>query len=323
MTENPASEEESEESEDALAKRSIGRRRESGVVFRDTPTSAGSSKGAGLIPEVLDEPKVGPATKMSLKIVGVLTDDDDEEDVDDDDQSIDIEETDNNDQSESDDEDQVMKDAEKNDAEKPLCASNYGNQFLNFSPERSLLGTVKESANTEITFMVNVQIQPEITSVLSAPLLDVLTYVDPPTPTTLTPTPLTTPLLPSIISETSPIYNEVLATLFLDSNTFTVDEDELDRMFPEQPNQRRQHHKDKDQDPPGGSDQGMKKSKKGKDAEPSKRPKSIGSSKATTQYQPKSTRDDMGNTDEQPKVEAALKYDWFKKPPRPPTPDLE
>ncbi|GJU83008.1 hypothetical protein Tco_1285373 [Tanacetum coccineum] len=33
--------------------------------------------------------------------------------------------------------------------------------------------------------------------------------------------------------------------------------------------------------------------------------------------------EDMGNTDDQPNVEAASKDDWFKKPERPPTPDLD
>ncbi|GKD00499.1 hypothetical protein Tco_1170773 [Tanacetum coccineum] len=39
--------------------------------------------------------------------------------------------------------------------------------------------------------------------------------------------------------------------------------------------------------------------------------------------QSKSTGDDLGNTDEQPNVEAASKQDWFKKPARPPTLDPE
>ncbi|GJQ98529.1 hypothetical protein Tco_0009668 [Tanacetum coccineum] len=51
--------------------------------------------------------------------------------------------------------------------------------------------------------------------------------------------------------------------------------------------------------------------KTSKDAEPSKKPKSIGSSKGN----------DMGNTDEKPKVEAVTKDDW--KPTRPPTPNPE
>ncbi|GKF47117.1 hypothetical protein Tco_0136919, partial [Tanacetum coccineum] len=32
---------------------------------------------------------------------------------------------------------------------------------------------------------------------------------------------------------------------------------------------------------------------------------------------------DMGNTDDQPNIEATSKHDWFKKPERPPTPDSD
>ncbi|GJW82189.1 hypothetical protein Tco_0146164 [Tanacetum coccineum] len=71
-------------------------------------------------------------------------------------------------------------------------SSNYGNQFLISSLERSLLGTIKESTDVEITSMVDVQIQQEILSVLSAPLLDVLVFVVPPTPTNPTPPPIPT-----------------------------------------------------------------------------------------------------------------------------------
>ncbi|GKD12331.1 hypothetical protein Tco_1196738 [Tanacetum coccineum] len=48
-----------------------------------------------------------------------------------------------------------------------------------------------------------------------------------------------------------------------------------------------------------------------------------------TVYEAKATKtpqnqgDDLGTTNEQPNVEAALKYDWFKKPKRPLTPNLE
>ncbi|GJZ46251.1 hypothetical protein Tco_0593847 [Tanacetum coccineum] len=38
---------------------------------------------------------------------------------------------------------------------------------------------------------------------------------------------------------------------------------------------------------------------------------------------PQDQRDDMGNTKDQPNVEAASKHDWFKKPERPLTPDLD
>ncbi|GKD20079.1 hypothetical protein Tco_1221782 [Tanacetum coccineum] len=102
---------------------------------------------------------------------------------------------------------------------------------------------------------------------------------------------------------------------------------------------------DRDQDPPIGPDQGLKKRKTSKDAEPPKKIKSTSSSKCNTSSQSKSTcksaqaketvfeaedtkmslnqGDDMCNTDEQPDNEAVPKQDWFKKPARPPTHDLE
>ncbi|GJS56347.1 hypothetical protein Tco_0629709 [Tanacetum coccineum] len=92
----------------------------------------------------------------------------------------------------------------------------------------------------------------------------------------------------------------------------------------------------------------MKKSKKSKDAEPSKKTKQAGLSKGTTQSQPKLTgksvqaeeivfevvdtdqplnhENDIDNADDQPDAETALKTDkstWFKQPPSHPTPDPE
>ncbi|GJZ25975.1 hypothetical protein Tco_0570228 [Tanacetum coccineum] len=102
---------------------------------------------------------------------------------------------------------------------------------------------------------------------------------------------------------------------------------------------------DRDQDPPTGPNQGLKKRKASKDVDPSKKPKLTSSSKDTTPSQPKLTGksaqaeetvfeaedidmllnqgDDLRNTDEQPNVEVAPKQDWFKNPARPPTPDLK
>ncbi|GKE68978.1 hypothetical protein Tco_1527050, partial [Tanacetum coccineum] len=106
--------------------------------------------------------------------------------------------------------------------------------------------------------------------------------------------------------------------------------------------------KDKDEDPPAGSNQWLKRRKTSKDAEPSKGPKSKESKLSLskgTKSQPKSSgksaqaeesvfdvadfempqiqESDLGNTDDQPNVKAASKYDWFKKPKRPPTPDSD
>ncbi|GJT12826.1 putative nucleotidyltransferase, ribonuclease H [Tanacetum coccineum] len=68
-----------------------------------------------------------------------------------------------------------------------LVSSNYSNQFLVSSPECSLLETVKESQDAEVISMVDVQVQQVIPVFLSAPLLDILAYVIPPTPTNQAP----------------------------------------------------------------------------------------------------------------------------------------
>ncbi|GJT94655.1 hypothetical protein Tco_1090173 [Tanacetum coccineum] len=103
------------------------------------------------------------------------------------------------------------------------------------------------------------------------------------------------------------LYDALMQSMILDKDGM-----EKAKTF-ETPTQKNRQHGDRDQDPPTGSDQGLKKRKTSKDAEPSKKPKSTGLSK----------RDDTGNTDEQPDVEVVTKNDWFKKPARPPTPDPE
>ncbi|GJZ13464.1 hypothetical protein Tco_0548694 [Tanacetum coccineum] len=104
---------------------------------------------------------------------------------------------------------------------------------------------------------------------------------------------------------------------------------------------------DKDEDPSTRSDQGTKRRKSSKDAEPSKGSKSkeskSSSSSKGTQSQPKSSskstqvekpefkaadieiQQDQGNEsnhlDDQPDNEAPPKHDWFQKPDKPPTHD--
>ncbi|GJR61838.1 hypothetical protein Tco_1504000 [Tanacetum coccineum] len=278
------------------------RRRQTGVVFRDTPTvqqkkpldqsqklkgvqvmsvEERSSEGAGSIPEVPDEPTIGPeadddsednwGTKSNNEVEDIPwvdtdddKDDDDEEEDNDDDQSIDLEETDDeenlhdndetqrdeyvhedeyvhvddDERTELDNKDQAIDDTKMNDddkvekekdtdqepiqeqakyevagvlvsmthKEKPILlistssqsvSSNYSYQFLISSPEHSLLGTVKESEDAEITSMVDVQIQQEIPVALSVPLLDVLASAIPPTPPPIQTTTTTTAEAPS------------------------------------------------------------------------------------------------------------------------------
>ncbi|GJW98530.1 hypothetical protein Tco_0180338 [Tanacetum coccineum] len=85
---------------------------------------------------------------------------------------------------------------------------------------------------------------------------------------------------------------------------------------------RDREEKDKDEDLPAGSDQGLKRRKTSKDVEPSKGSKSKeskSSSSKGTKSQPKSS----GNTNDQPNVKEASKHDWFKKHERPPTLDSD
>nr|GEX59496.1 integrase, catalytic region, zinc finger, CCHC-type, peptidase aspartic, catalytic [Tanacetum cinerariifolium] len=95
------------------------------------------------------------------------------------------------------------------------------------------------------------------------------------------------------------------------------DEDAIDKFVVDKSKKRKLDDGDRDEGPPAGPNQGLKRKKTGKETEPSKRAKSTGTSKGTTKSQPKSA--DTGNTDEPPVVNVDPK-DWFKKLERPPTP---
>ncbi|GKE14921.1 hypothetical protein Tco_1422498, partial [Tanacetum coccineum] len=347
------------------------RRRQTGVVFRDTPTvpqkkpldqsqklkgvqvmsvEERSSEGAGSIPEVPDEPTIGPeadddsednwGTKSNNEVEDIPwvdtdddKDDDDERDDNDDDQIIDLEET--NDEENLHDNDE-MKHKEKS--------------------------TVKESTDAEITSIIDVQIQQEIHVALSAPFLDI------PDSISLFALQLRKPNEPlekdsqksvadiyKIKMEHAEKNKSYLKHLTHEAyyealtESLILDEDDMEKAKTiEDSTQKKRQNGDRDQDPSGGPDQGLKKRKTSKDAKPSKKPKLTGSSKHTTSSQPKSTRksmqaeeivfeaidtvislnqgDDMGNAEEKLNVETSPMTDkstWFTQPSRPPTPDPE
>nr|GEV32074.1 hypothetical protein [Tanacetum cinerariifolium] len=84
-----------------------------------------------------------------------------------------------------------------------------------------------------------------------------------------------------------------------------LDEDDMEKAKTvELLTQKKRIHDDKDQDPPVGPDQ----------------EKTV--FEAVDTDMTLNQGDDIGNTDEQPDVEAVIKDDWFKKSPRPLTPDL-
>ncbi|GJV53559.1 hypothetical protein Tco_1449300 [Tanacetum coccineum] len=104
-----------------------------------------------------------------------------------------------------------------------------------------------------------------------------------------------------------------------------ADEDAMDKGVADIQKKRKPDDADRDEDPPARPDQGLKRRNTSKDTKQSKKAKSIRTSKGTTKSQPKSTSKsaqaeetmfEAGDTQADPK-------DWFKKPERPPTPDLE
>ncbi|GKD15196.1 hypothetical protein Tco_1199603 [Tanacetum coccineum] len=101
-------------------------------------------------------------------------------------------------------------------------------------------------------------------------------------------------------------------------NSYNVDKD-LFLVYGKAVSLKRGHEdKDKDEDPPARSDQGMKRRKTSKSTQ-AKEPIHIVNDTKVQQNQGQ----DMGNNDDQPNVEAAPKHDWFKKPERPPTLDSD
>ncbi|GJT76808.1 hypothetical protein Tco_1043533 [Tanacetum coccineum] len=99
-----------------------------------------------------------------------------------------------------------------------------------------------------------------------------------------------------------------------------VGENDMDRLAVDPASQRKRRHDDKDQDPPAGSDQGMKKRRTGKDAKPSKKSsKSMEYTKGKTPSNTSKT-DNVANDADEPQADAIPKIpkkDWFKKSPRP------
>ncbi|GJX45325.1 hypothetical protein Tco_0262001 [Tanacetum coccineum] len=118
--------------------------------------TAGSSEGSGLIPKVPDEPKVDSAATNVLEESWV------------------------NDS-----------DTKKSDEEEvPWIYSDDNEEDDNDNDQSIDIIEMDDDEHAEITSMVDVQIQQEISSVLSAPLLNIHASVVPPTPTTPTPPPI-------------------------------------------------------------------------------------------------------------------------------------
>nr|GEX12324.1 hypothetical protein [Tanacetum cinerariifolium] len=390
VTSKPISDEESNKSDVEPIKRPTGRRRQTRITFRDT--SNVSKKKTPAQSQKLKEPNIRlvaqvkelvshqsnskalmKKTRVQRKMMLFSQNE----------LNVEMKEAEIANEGKADEE---MADKDKPDVHPSSSSlsvsSDYGTQFHNLFSDFSLAGITKESTDTKISSMLDIQIQQEITTVQSLTLLVVPQSTTIPKPSTTTKAPIITTtvhdLIPAVIQRLSNIenkfeawsktdhtealketvqinvLNKVMNQLpklllkavsdFGDPRTESIAHDKKTKAA-EPPTQKKRRHNDKDQDPPARSEQGIKKRIKIKDVELSKRLKSTSSSKGTRQSQPKSTGksmqaeetvlaaadtdmplnqgNDMGNTDKQPIVEVASKYDWFKKPPRPPTPDPE
>ncbi|GKA67535.1 hypothetical protein Tco_0767452, partial [Tanacetum coccineum] len=221
-----------------------------------------SSEGTGTKPRVLDEVKGTFEAKVDAILdrgskeeseyseeetideeIEWLTNDEEEEkkDDDEDDKSIDIEK---NDDEETDDEfhgdEYVHDDGDLERAGKlPLTisslsvSSSFGNRFLNHSSDTSLIGTIKEFADTEINSLLDIQIQQKVPHIQSLSILTELVLVilgstvlspiheiPPVTPTTTSPPPPSVSTISHVLQQTTtPILTPLITTVALTATT--------------------------------------------------------------------------------------------------------
>ncbi|GJY49363.1 hypothetical protein Tco_0439319 [Tanacetum coccineum] len=80
------------------------------------------------------------------------------------------------------------------------------------------------------------------------------------------------------------------------------DEDAMDKGVVDKSKKRKPDDANRDEGPPAGSNQGLKRKKISKDVEPSKKAKLTGTSKGTTKSQPKSTGNDLAKAEKSSKT---------------------
>nr|GEV06348.1 reverse transcriptase domain-containing protein [Tanacetum cinerariifolium] len=209
-------------------------------------------------------------------------------------------------------------------------SSGFGNQFLNLSSDTSLIVTVKDTIDAEIKSLLDVQIQQEIPYTQSPSVLNMdksrsyQTY-----------------------DKHQALYDALLNSLILD------DDIARGQAVAEKVLRKRDHDR---KDPSAGPNQGKKiKRSRTKESEPSKKSSTSKESskgkypaktskygKSVTALEPikepvfemasddiEHTINDVANDADQTPDDStqtkdkASKQDWFKQPPRPPTPDLK
>ncbi|GKA33187.1 hypothetical protein Tco_0719554 [Tanacetum coccineum] len=233
-----------------------------GVPDESTVILTTSSEGTGTKPGVPDEVKGAFEAKADAILdwgskeeseyseeetideeIEWLTNDEEEEkkDDDEDDKSIDIEK---NDDEETDDEfhgdEYVHDDGDLERAGKlPLTisslslSSSFGNRFLNHSSDTSLIGTIKESADTEINSLLDIQIQQKVPHtqslsiltelvlvILGSTVLSPIHEIPPVTPATTSPPPPSVSTISHVLQQTTtPILTPLITTVALTATT--------------------------------------------------------------------------------------------------------
>ncbi|GJY12724.1 retrovirus-related pol polyprotein from transposon TNT 1-94 [Tanacetum coccineum] len=229
-----------------------------------------------------------------------------------------------------------------------FVSSDSANQFLN-------LDNVPPT-NTEVVYMMNVKVRHEEPSTQTPSLLNIPVTGQLPQILPKEVSEYAIPVIQSSITESleniksksyrgAQEHKDLYDTLV---KSYNLDKDLFESYGKVYSLKRDREDKDKDKDPPTGSDQGLKKRKTRKNAKPSRGSKSKESKSSISKgskSQPKSSSksaqaeepvfetadtemplnqgEDLDNTDDQPNVEAASKDDWFKKPERPLTLDSD
>ncbi|GKA88642.1 hypothetical protein Tco_0810406 [Tanacetum coccineum] len=126
-----------------------------------------------------------------------------------------------------------------------FVSSIFGNQFRNLSSDPFLVGTSKESADTKINSLLDIQIQQEVPQIQSPPLLKV--HI----------------MMTSKSYKKHPTHKELYDALI---QSLFVDEDDMDKAAPTDPStQLKRKHDDQDENPIAGSKQGKEKKRPRKD----------------------------------------------------------
>nr|GEV14050.1 retrovirus-related Pol polyprotein from transposon TNT 1-94 [Tanacetum cinerariifolium] len=243
-----------------------------------------------------------------------------------------------------------------------FVSSGFGDQFLKLSFDSSLFSTVKDSADADTTnlppipeLVTETLVLTTVSSPQVTPIISTMQQTPTPIPTppittdaltvttvvpesnTLTAVELRVAKLEKDVSQLKTIDHSSEALIVLQSyvptlfDTLIEDENAMDKGVADTGKDHKRKHDDEDndnEDPPAGSNQGKKnKRRRTKESESSKKPssnKETPKGKTPTKGSKTGKSASAKEPGEEPIVEVVMDdADWFKQPPRPPTPDPE